>query len=143
MAGPADMEELPDDDRRLLFIADVVLGTLKLKQDKWQKCVSAAENREVLQEFLEKPERRSLVVFVTGAGLLQAAAAFSAASKSKGVFFVKPSSAPLGADCMEENLVYGDMCYAQLEQCSTLVQVSGGGRCAGARAASGPEWGPQ
>ncbi|AWP17229.1 putative dynein heavy chain 9 axonemal [Scophthalmus maximus] len=116
------MEELPDDDRRLLFIADVVLGTLKLKQDKWQKCVSAAENREVLQEFLEKPERRSLVVFVTGAGLLQAAAAFSAASKSKGVFFVKPSSAPLGADCMEENLVYGDMCYAQLEQCSTLVQ---------------------
>uniref|UniRef100_A0A4W6G4Y5 Dynein axonemal heavy chain 17 n=1 Tax=Lates calcarifer TaxID=8187 RepID=A0A4W6G4Y5_LATCA len=96
--------------------------TLKLKQDKWQKCVSSEENRQVLHEFLDKPEPRTLVVSVTAAGLLQAAAAFTAGSKNKAVYFVKQSKAALSADSMRENLVYGDLSYAPLDQFSALVE---------------------
>lgn len=121
------MEESPAEDKRLDFIADYVLRTLKLKQDKWQKCVSSEENRQVLHEFLDKPEPRTLVVSVTAAGLLQAAAAFTAGSKNKAVYFVKQSKAALSADSMREKLVYGDLSYAPLDQFSALVEeVSGG-----------------
>uniref|UniRef100_A0A4W6G7A8 Dynein axonemal heavy chain 17 n=1 Tax=Lates calcarifer TaxID=8187 RepID=A0A4W6G7A8_LATCA len=116
------MEESPAEDKRLDFIADYVLRTLKLKQDKWQKCVSSEENRQVLHEFLDKPEPRTLVVSVTAAGLLQAAAAFTAGSKNKAVYFVKQSKAALSADSMRENLVYGDLSYAPLDQFSALVE---------------------
>ncbi|GAA6225045.1 dynein heavy chain 9, axonemal [Lates japonicus] len=116
------MEESPAEDKRLDFIADYVLRTLKLKQDKWQKCVSSEENRQVLHEFLDKAEPRTLVVSVTAAGLLQAAAAFTAGSKNKAVYFVKQSKAALSADSMRENLVYGDLSYAPLDQFSALVE---------------------
>lgn len=119
---PADMEESPPEDRRLDFIADYVLRTLRLKQDKWQKCVSSEDNRQVLQEFLDKAEQRTLVVSVTAAGLLQPAAAFTAASKNKAVYFVKRHKAALSPGSMKENLVYGDLSCAPLDQFSALVE---------------------
>ena len=119
----ADMEESPAaEDRRLDFIADYVLKTLKLKQDKWQKCVSNEENRQVLQEFLDRGERRTLVVSVTAGGLLQPAAAFTASAKHKAVYFVKQSGAALSPDSMKDNLVCGDLSYAPLDQFSALVE---------------------
>uniref|UniRef100_A0A671VQ30 Dynein axonemal heavy chain 17 n=1 Tax=Sparus aurata TaxID=8175 RepID=A0A671VQ30_SPAAU len=102
---PADMEEPPAEDRRLDFIADYVLRTLKVKQDKWQKCVSSEDNRQVLQEFLDRAERRTLVVSVTAAGLLQPAAAFTAAGRHKAVYFVKRTGAALSPQSMKEGLV--------------------------------------
>lgn len=121
------MDESPAEDKRLDFIADYVLRTLKLKQDKWQKCVSSEDGRQVLQEFLDKAERRTLVVSVTAAGLLQPAAAFTAAARNKAVYFVKRSRAALSPDSMRENLVYGDLSYAPLDQFSALVEeVSSG-----------------
>lgn len=120
------MEESPAEDKRLDFIADYVLRTLRLKQDKWQKCVSSEDNRQVLQEFLDKAEQRTLVVSVTAAGLLQPAAAFTAASKNKAVYFVKRHKAALSPGSMKENLVYGDLSCAPLDQFSALVEeVSG------------------
>uniref|UniRef100_A0A671VQH4 Dynein axonemal heavy chain 17 n=1 Tax=Sparus aurata TaxID=8175 RepID=A0A671VQH4_SPAAU len=99
------MEEPPAEDRRLDFIADYVLRTLKVKQDKWQKCVSSEDNRQVLQEFLDRAERRTLVVSVTAAGLLQPAAAFTAAGRHKAVYFVKRTGAALSPQSMKEGLV--------------------------------------
>uniref|UniRef100_A0A8C4GZ62 Dynein heavy chain 9, axonemal n=1 Tax=Dicentrarchus labrax TaxID=13489 RepID=A0A8C4GZ62_DICLA len=119
---PADMEESPAEDKRLDFIADYVLRTLKLKQDKWQKCVSSEDNRQVLQEFLDRAEQRTLVVSVTAAGLLQPAAAFTAGAKNKAVYFVKQRKAALSPDSMKDNLVYGDLSYAPLDQFSALVE---------------------
>lgn len=116
------MEEPPAEDRRLDFIADYVLRTLKVKQDKWQKCVSSEDNRQVLQEFLDRAERRTLVVSVTAAGLLQPAAAFTAAGRHKAVYFVKRTGAALSPQSMKEGLVYGDLSYAPLEQFSALVE---------------------
>lgn len=120
------MEEPPAEDQRLDFIAGYVLRTLKLKQDKWQKCVSGEDSRQVLQEFLDRAERRTLVVSLTAAGLLQPAADFAAGSRSKAVYFLKQSRAALSPDSMKD-LVYGDLSYAPLEQFSALVEeVSSG-----------------
>lgn len=116
------MEESPADDKRLDFIADYVLRTLKLKRDKWQKCVSSEDNKQVLQEFLDGAGQRTLVVSVTAAGLLQAAAAFTAASRNKAVYFVKQSKAALSPDSMRDSLVYGDLSYTPLDQFSALVE---------------------
>lgn len=125
--APCDMEESPAEDKRLDFIADYVLRILKLKQDKWQKCVSSEDNRQVLKEFLDRAEQRTLVVSVTAAGQLQLAAAFTAAgSKNKAAYFVKQNKAALCPESMRDNLVYGDLSYAPLEQFSALVEeVSG------------------
>nr|XP_033467962.1 dynein heavy chain 9, axonemal [Epinephelus lanceolatus] len=114
---PADME-----DARLDFIGDYVLRTFKLKQDKWQKCVSSEDNRQVLQEFLDSAERRTLVVSVSAAGLLQPAAGFTAGCKSKAVYFVKQSRTALRLESMKDNLVYGDLSYAPLDHFSALVE---------------------
>lgn len=120
------MEDSPVEDRRLYFIADYVLRTLKLKEDKWQKFLSSEDNRQVLQDFVEKAERGTLVVSVTAAGLLQAAAAFTASFKSKAVYFVKRSKAALSPGCMKDTLVYGDLSVAPLDQFTGFIEeVSG------------------
>lgn len=130
------MEDSPAEDGRLDFIADYVLRTLKLKQDKWQKFVSSEDNRQLLQDFVNKAELGTLVVSVTGAGQLQAGAgrlqaaeAFSSAGcKNKAVYFVKRSRAALSPGSMRDSLVYGDLSSAPLDQFTGLIEeVSGYG----------------
>lgn len=116
------MEESPAEDSRLDFIAEYVLRTLKLKEDKWQKCVSIEDNRQVLQEFLERAEQSTLVVSETASGLLQPAAVFPASSSNKAVYFVKPSRTALRQDSMREDLLYGTLSHAPLHQFSALVE---------------------
>ncbi|KAM3592376.1 uncharacterized protein V6R79_017533 [Siganus canaliculatus] len=116
------MEESPVQDARLDFIAEYVLKTLKLKEDKWQKCVSSEDNVLVLQEFLDLSEQTTLVVSVSVSGLLQPTADFTVASKQKAVYFVKQSRTALTAQSMKEHLVYGDLSSAPLDQFSALVE---------------------
>lgn len=116
-----DAEESPAADSRLDFICDYVLKTLKLKQDKWEKLLSSEDNRKVLQEFLDRGEKRALVLSVNAAGLLQPAAAFTA-SRNKAVYFLKRSAAALSPDSMKERLVYGELNSAVLDQFSAVVQ---------------------
>ncbi|XP_029686913.1 dynein axonemal heavy chain 9 isoform X2 [Takifugu rubripes] len=116
-----DTEESPAVDSRLDFICDYVLKTLKLKQGKWEKLLFSEENRRVVQEFLDRVENRTLVVSVTTAGLLQPSTTFMA-SRNKAVYFVKRSGATLNPDLMTEQLVYGEICPAVLNQFSTVVQ---------------------
>lgn len=117
-----DMEESPAEDKRLDFIADYVLRTLKVKQDKWQKCVSSEDNRQVVQGFLDGAEHGTLMMTMSAAGHLLPAAAITAGSRNKAVYFVKHSKAPLSPDSMREKLVYGDLSYAPLNQFSVLVE---------------------
>uniref|UniRef100_A0A7N6FAT7 Dynein heavy chain 9, axonemal n=1 Tax=Anabas testudineus TaxID=64144 RepID=A0A7N6FAT7_ANATE len=122
-ADAEDMDESPAEDKRLDVIADYVLRTLKLKQDRWQKCVSSEDNRQVLQEFVDKAESRTLVVAVTAAGLLQPAASFTgSSSRNKAVYFMKRSQTALSPESMRDNLVCGDLSYAPLDQFSALVE---------------------
>lgn len=116
-----DTEESTAVDSRLDFICDYVLKTLKLKQDKWEKLLSSEDNRQVLQNFLDRVENRTLVVSLTAAGLLQSSPAFTA-SRNKAVYFLKRSRAALSPDSMKERLVYGELCSAVLDQFSTVAE---------------------
>ncbi|CDQ78911.1 unnamed protein product [Oncorhynchus mykiss] len=116
------MEDSPAEDRRFEFIEKYVLKTLKLKQDRWQKCISTDDNKQVIQEFLDKPDQMTLVVSLNAAGHLLPTIGFPATVKNKGVYFVKRSKTALTPDSMKSNLVYGDLSYAPLDQFSALVE---------------------
>lgn len=116
------MEDSPAEDRRFEFIEKYVLKTLKLKQDRWQKCISTDDNKQVIQEFLDKPDQMTLVVSLNAAGHLLPTVGFPATVKNKGVYFVKRSKTALTPDSMKSNLVYGDLSYAPLDQFSALVE---------------------
>ncbi|KAL2077982.1 hypothetical protein ACEWY4_025667 [Coilia grayii] len=45
-------EDVPEADKRYNFIEDCVLKTLKLKGDRWQKCVSVDEQKQVVVPVL-------------------------------------------------------------------------------------------
>ncbi|KAM9424094.1 dynein axonemal heavy chain 9 isoform 2-T2 [Pholidichthys leucotaenia] len=120
------MEEPPAaEDKRLDLIADYVLTTLKVKQDKWQRCVSDEDSRQVLQDFLDRPDQRALVVSLSagGGGLLQPSASFASfSSRSKAVYFMKRSRAELSPESLKDSLVCGDLSLAPLDQFSALVE---------------------
>uniref|UniRef100_A0A3Q3DHJ9 Dynein axonemal heavy chain 17 n=1 Tax=Hippocampus comes TaxID=109280 RepID=A0A3Q3DHJ9_HIPCM len=101
---------------------DYVLRTLKVKHDRWQKCVSSEDNLQIMQDFLDQPQQRILVVCVTSTGLLQPAAAFTSHSKNKAVYFLKRSKTILTAERMEDNLVCGDLSCSPLDQFSALIE---------------------
>lgn len=115
-----DAEASPADSR-LNFLCDYVLKTLKLKQDKWDKLLSSQDHRQVLQDFLDRAENRTLVLSVSAAGLLQPCAAFRAPG-TKMVYFLKPSGAALCPGSMQERLVCGELGPAVLDQFSAVVQ---------------------
>lgn len=115
-------DDVPDADKRFDFIEDYVLKTLKLKGDRWQKCVSVEEQKNVLKDFLDKSEINTLVVSLNAAGQLVPSVSFPATAKNKAVYFVKRSKRALTVDTMKSNLFYGDLSYVPLEQFSALVE---------------------
>ncbi|XP_032430935.1 dynein axonemal heavy chain 9 [Xiphophorus hellerii] len=119
---PADMEESLDaEDKRLDFIADCVLRTLKVRPDRWENCASDEDNRQVLLDFLDTAEQRTLMVSVSAAGLLEPAASFAGSRKNKAVYFMKRDKAALSPESIKDRLVYGDLSSAPLDQFSALV----------------------
>ncbi|XP_044152524.1 dynein axonemal heavy chain 9 [Bufo gargarizans] len=112
----------PAADKRLRFIEEYVLKTLKMKADRWQKCLSTEENKAIFQEFLEKADQMVLVVALNPAGLLVPLLEFPNSMKNKGVYFLKRTNAFLSPDSMKSNLIYGDLSYAPLDHFSALVE---------------------
>ncbi|XP_056405417.1 dynein axonemal heavy chain 9 [Hyla sarda] len=109
-------------DKRLQFLEEYVLKTLKLKPDRWQKCLSTEENKGMFQEFLEKADQMVLVVALNPAGLLFPLLEFPNSIKNKGVYFLKRTNGFLSADSMKSSLIYGDLSYAPLDHFSALVE---------------------
>ncbi|XP_068120654.1 dynein axonemal heavy chain 9 isoform X2 [Hyperolius riggenbachi] len=109
-------------DKRLLFIEDYVLKTLKLKADRWQKCISSEDNKAILHEFLEKADSPVLVVVLNTAGLLCPMLDFPNSIKNKAVYFLKKSGVILSPDSMKRSLIYGDLSYTPLDHLSALVE---------------------
>ncbi|XP_072259280.1 dynein beta chain, ciliary-like [Pyxicephalus adspersus] len=116
------MADAAPTDKRLQFIEDYVLRALKLKADRWQKCVSSEENKATLQEFLEKGECHALVVSLNPAGLLVPTLDLPGSIKNKAVLFVKKNPGPLSADSIRNSLTFGDLSYSPLDQLSVLVE---------------------
>lgn len=123
-----DTKDSPAVDSRLDFICDYVLKTLKREQDKLEKLLFNEDNRRVVQDFLDRVEDRTLVVSVTAAGLLLPSCAFTA-SRSKAVYFVKRSGAALDPGSIKEQLLYGEIRPAVLNQFSAVVQEVRGWGC--------------
>uniref|UniRef100_A0AAR2IP24 Dynein heavy chain 9, axonemal n=1 Tax=Pygocentrus nattereri TaxID=42514 RepID=A0AAR2IP24_PYGNA len=109
-------------DKRLGFLEEYVLKTMKLKSDRWQKCLAVEEHKQVIQDFLDKPDHTTLVVSLSAAGQLIPASGFAGASKNKAVYFIKRSQTALSSDTMRANVLHGDMSSSALEQFSAFVE---------------------
>lgn len=116
------MDESPAAEKRFEFIEDCVLKTLRLKKDRWQKCVAVEEQKQVIQDFLDKPDHTTLVVYQNATGQLVPTNEFAEASKNKAVYFTKHRQTALFSDTMKTDLMYGDMSYSPLEQLSAFVK---------------------
>ncbi|XP_053544923.1 dynein axonemal heavy chain 9 [Bombina bombina] len=116
------MEDPAPTDPRVQFLEDYVLKTMKLKSDRWQKCLSTEEHRGTIQGFVKRPEQMLLVVTLNAAGQLVPTSHFPTSNKNKAVFFLKRSSSSLSADSMRSSLMYGDLSYTPLEHFSALVE---------------------
>ncbi|KAL6475225.1 hypothetical protein MHYP_G00162650 [Metynnis hypsauchen] len=115
-------DESPAVDKRLGFLEEYVLKTMKLKSDRWQKCLAVEEHKQVIQDFLDKPDHTTLVVSLSAAGQLIPASGFAGTSKNKAVYFIKRSQTALSSDTMRATVLHGDMSSSALEQFSAFVE---------------------
>ena len=125
MAGfaPVNIEELAIGDRRIEFIAEYVLKTMRLKSDRWTKMYSADECKQMLLDFFEKNDVQNLVMILTPAGALQPVLEWPAQLKGgKACYFVKKNREVVSKDANLRNvLFFGDMSYSPIDQFSTFV----------------------
>ena len=108
-------------DKRYDFICEYVLQTLKLKNDKWQKCIGIEDNKVLMQEFFDKSDIPVLVISSSSAGALTPTYEFPTSAKTKAVYFIKKSKENITPDGIKGQLFYGDISYAPLDQLSSLV----------------------
>ena len=58
-------------DRRVDFIREYTLTSMRLKQDKWNKIIISDEQRNYLMSFVDKDEPQQMVISQNIAGHLQ------------------------------------------------------------------------
>nr|XP_006635186.1 PREDICTED: dynein heavy chain 9, axonemal isoform X1 [Lepisosteus oculatus] len=116
------MGDTPAIDKRYDFLEEYVLKTLKLKADRWQKCVGTEEYKQIIREFLDRTDQTVLVVSLNAAGQLIPTTEFPASTKNKAVYFVKRSKDLLTPESIKNSLLYGDLSYSPLDQFSALVE---------------------
>lgn len=109
-------------DQRLHFLQERVLKTLRLKPDRWQKCLAVEEQKQVIQDFLDKSEHTTLVIYLTAAGQLIPAADFAGSQKNKAVYFIKRGKTGLTPDSIKTNVYFGTLSGPPLEQLPAFVE---------------------
>ncbi|XP_026133128.1 dynein axonemal heavy chain 9 [Carassius auratus] len=109
-------------DQRFDFFEKCVSKAFNVKSDRWQKCVAAEEQRQLIQDFLEKSEHKTLVISLNSSGQLTPALGLSGTGRNKSVYFIKRRKTALSADKMKTELFCGDMCHSPLEQFSVFVE---------------------
>uniref|UniRef100_W5L8L0 Dynein axonemal heavy chain 17 n=1 Tax=Astyanax mexicanus TaxID=7994 RepID=W5L8L0_ASTMX len=113
---------MPRCDQRLHFLQERVLKTLRLKPDRWQKCLAVEEQKQVIQDFLDKSDHTTLVISLTAAGQLIPAVDFAVSQKNKAVYFIKRGQTSLTPDSVKTNVYFGTMCGPPLEQLPAFVE---------------------
>ncbi|XP_077101765.1 dynein axonemal heavy chain 9 [Siphateles boraxobius] len=109
-------------DKRYGYLENCVLKTFNLKSDRWQKCLAVEEQREVIQDFLDKADQTTLVVSLNSSGQLIPNLGFSGRGKNKSVYFVKQSKTALSANTMKTHLTWGSLSHSPLEELSVLLE---------------------
>ena len=110
------------EDVRLLAIKQFCLKTLKQKSDKWAKMISQEENSIMMTEFLEKADKRVLVLQLLPSGQLAPMETFPTSNKNKAVYYIKRAAEALKKDNFKEVLLFGDMSQVPLDQLSSVVE---------------------
>lgn len=115
-------EQGSTDDVRLMALKQFCLKTMKQKSDKWTKMMSQEENSIMLTEFMEKADKKVLVVHLLPSGQLAPMDSFPTTTKNKAVYFIKRTSDALRKDNFKEVLLFGDMSQVPLDQLSSIVE---------------------
>ena len=115
--------DLDINDKRVEFVADYVLKTMKLKGDKWTKMYSLEENKQMFLEFFDKSDHSNLIVTVSSAGALSVGYEWPATLRNqKACYFVKKSKENIQKDSpLRNSLIYGDLSYSPMDQLSAFV----------------------
>ncbi|XP_045691837.1 dynein axonemal heavy chain 17 [Phyllostomus hastatus] len=108
-------------DPRLEYLEKVAAVILKFKPDKWNKMTGAEENLALFTEFFEKADVGVLVLTLNPAGMIVPCLGFPASLKFKGVYFIKKKPETLKKDTYKDNLIYGDISPAPVDQLIVIV----------------------
>ena len=84
--------------------------------------ISQEENLVMLSEFLEKADKRILVIYLASTGQLTPDFAFPSSSKNKAVYFIKRHADQVKKDNIKTLLMFGDVSHIPLDQLSNLVE---------------------
>lgn len=116
------MSELALDDKRAEFIAEYILTSHKLKNDKWMKLWNTDDLKQKITNFFEKPDVTQLFILLMPSGFLTAENDFPVGSKSKASFFMKKSKEAIPKDgVITKYIFYGDLSYSPLDHFSVFV----------------------
>ncbi|KAM5306863.1 dynein axonemal heavy chain 17 isoform 1-T1 [Glossophaga mutica] len=108
-------------DVRLEYLEKVATVILKFKPDKWNKMLGVEENLALFTEFLEKPDVSVLVLTLNPAGMIMPCLGFPASLKFKGAYFIKKRADTIKKDNYKDNLIYGDISPAPVDQLIVIV----------------------
>ncbi|XP_034646147.1 dynein heavy chain 9, axonemal-like [Trachemys scripta elegans] len=130
MAGPEEEEGSPAEDApgldpRVRLLGERVLRSLRLKPERWERCVGSPEAQPLLRGFLEGAAGQPplLVVTLSPAGQLALSTQLPASpGRSKALFFLRRGPGPLSAPPGPGELLYGDLPASSLEHFATLVE---------------------
>ena len=67
---------------------------LKVKSDMWSKMISQEEYMMTINNFLNRPEVRILLISITSSGLLVPTNTFPESFKTKTIYFIKRQVVP-------------------------------------------------
>ena len=114
-------------DKRIEFIREYTLTSMRLKIDKWNKIIISDEQRNYLLSFIDNPEPSTLVISQNIAGHLQVLLLrkylimrhialqihtdWPSPMRNKGVFFVKKDKKPIPQENFDfaEHIAVGDV----------------------------------
>ena len=84
--------------------------------------MSQEENMVTMSEFLERGDRRILVIYLSSNGQLTLGTTFPSSTKNKAVYFIKRQAEAVKKDNIKSLLMFGDVSHIPLDQLSFLVE---------------------
>lgn len=84
--------------------------------------MSQEDNLVIFNEFLERGDRRILVIYLNPSGQLVPMDTFPTTAKNKAVYFIKRAPEAIKKENVKTLLMFGDVSHIPLDQLSYLVE---------------------
>ncbi|XP_022817840.1 dynein beta chain, ciliary-like [Spodoptera litura] len=107
-------------DRRLEFLSEYLLKTLKQKIEKWNKFITG-DDKHILFRFFDTPKYEVLVFRLNTAGLLTCTLSFPPLSRSKMVYFLRNVDEKITQANFRQALTIGEMSGNVLNDLTVLA----------------------